>query len=123
MVNIFVHKAFVSLFLQDWVLKEELISKCARTSRVVICTGKVLSRKIEPVAFGETSKHDELAGTLFNRKKNFLDEFLKCYTHPVLKKQSRVTSNISNNLGKLKIPIESKLLSWVYRNNSQDICP
>lgn len=32
-VNIFVHKAFVSLFLQDWFLKEELMSKCVKTSR------------------------------------------------------------------------------------------
>lgn len=53
-VNIFVHKAFVSLFLQDCFLKEELMSKCGKTSRVVLCTGKVLSRKIEPVASGET---------------------------------------------------------------------
>lgn len=71
--NSFVHKAFVRLFLQDWFLKEELMSKCAKT-RVMINT-KFFPERLNQFAFGGTPEHGGLASTFFNRKKNFLEEF------------------------------------------------
>lgn len=49
-VNIFVHETFVRLFLPDWCLKEKLMGQNAqKLTRVVTYTGKVPSRKTEPV--------------------------------------------------------------------------